>query len=144
MALTFSASGVPNHTTTGANTVTITIPPGAAVGLIALINDTGGQGVNAGTVTDTGGNTYIYAGGANAGGSIFYCDAWYCLNTTSSATSVSYTPSASYTSITSVQMVPWVWTVSGGTATFGSQNSNLQGSVGTGADAISSGSVTCA
>jgi hypothetical protein len=142
MGLSLSTSG---GTQTGAAaTVTITIPANSAVGLLAELNGSGGMGYHQGSVSDTGSNSYTAAGGANPSGGAYYSDAFYCLNTGSSATSITYTPSGSYTTLFSVNIVAWVWTVTGGTATFGSQVTNFQSAVGTGTDAVTTGSVTCA
>jgi len=145
MGLTLSTSGGAN----GSNPqpLTITIPANAAVCLLASFNAGSGQSYFQGSVADAGpgGNTYVAAGGTNsAQANGQYDDAFYCLNTTSSATSITYTPSASYTSMGNVGISVWVWTASGGTVTFGSVIDNAQTSaVGTGTDAITSTAVTC-
>lgn len=142
MGLTLSVANGAN----GSNPqpLTIAIPAGAAVCLLASFNAGSGQTYHQGSVSD-GANTYTPAGGSNigqAGGQ--YDDAFYCLNTSSSATTITYTPNASYTSMGNVGITVWVWTVTGGTVTFGSFSDNVQSAPGTGADAITSGAVTCA
>lgn len=148
MSFTLSTFGA-NQTISGTtNQVTLTIPPGAAVGITVNMHGSSGASYLTGSVADTGSNTYTSAGGAaftsNGGINYNYTDAFYCLNTGSSATSVTYTMPYVAANIDSCLVAVWVWTVAGGTATFGSQSSNGQNAPGTGADAITSGSVTCA
>jgi hypothetical protein len=105
----------------------------------------------AGSISDTGSNTYTRVAPSqapytiNSGITYCYADSFYCLNTGSSATSVTYTTNAGYAgNLYTVLPAVWVWTVSGGTAAFGSQSNNGQNAPGTGANAVTSGSVTCA
>jgi hypothetical protein len=127
----------------GPTVVTVTIPAGAAVGVIVLMDGDGGLGYFQGALSDTV-NTYTASGGSNSGGAALYCDSFYSLNV-GAATTVTYTPSASYSGhLYNVTVDVWVWTVSGGTATFGSQSSLGQSAPGTGTDAITSNAVTCA
>jgi hypothetical protein len=144
MGLSLSTSGGFSQSSVSSTSITITVPANAAVGL--LVNYEGGtafQGYFAGTCTDTGGNTYTNAGGGSFGPTA-YCDSFYILNTGSSATSITYTVNAAYASTSIIDLAAWVWTVSGGTANFGSQSNNGQSAVGTGTDAITTNSVTCA
>ena len=150
MGLTFTRAGT-GHSGGTAVAITLTIPANAAVGLSAsLYGPTASGGVyDAGTVTDTGSNVYISASGVvyttNGGISYSYSDAFYCLNTGASATSITYTPNAAYTgNLYTLDVAAWVWGVSGGSATFGSESSNGQSAPGTGTNAITTGSVTCA
>ena len=139
MGLTLSAL---NNDYAIAATVTITIPANSAV-MILVGMDASGNTCYQGSVSDTGGNTYLPAGGGViSGGGGAFCDSFYCLNTNASATWVTYTPSASLT-VSACFAAAWVWAVSGGTAVFGSQANNSQSSPGTGTNAVTSGSVTC-
>jgi hypothetical protein len=141
MGFTLSAANA-NGAGSGAVAVTITVPAGSAVGVIASMGGTTGQSYLTGSTADTGLNTYTPGSGVAYGAAGFYSDSFYCLNTGSSATSVTYTPPA-YTGLFQVYVAVWVWTVSGGPAIFGSQSSNPQSAPGTGADAVTSGSVNC-
>lgn len=145
MAFTLSAAdGNISISTFTSLSLTITIPANAAVGLLAGMTGPNAVGYFAGTVTDSASNVYTAAGGANVE-TFIYTDAFYCLNTGSSATTITYTPNAAYSGLlSSISFAAWVWTITGGTATFGSQSSNGQSAPGTGTDAVTSGSVTCA
>lgn len=148
MGLTFSTFQKNINNSSSTNTVTVTIPLGSAVGVVVSIGDNDfAIGYHAGTITDSGGNTYLSGGGGHGSAGTLpniYCDSLYCLNTGSSATSLTYTASASYTLMSLLGVFVWVWTPSGGSATFGSESFNVQSAPGTGTDAITSGSVTCA
>lgn len=134
----------------GALAFTIAVPAGAAVGLLASMFGNGSSGgvYAQGSMTDNGGNTYISKGGIaytqNGGIDYLYSDSFECLNTGSSATQVTYnTPVAYAGNIPTVDACVWVWTVTGGSVTIGTQSSNGQTAPGTGANAITSGSVNC-
>lgn len=131
--------------------ITITIPAGSAVSIIAQISSgLFAGGYFQGSVIDTGGNIYVASGGANPTGTPeSYLDSFYCLNTTKSATTVTYTPNVNITPIFAMFVGIWVWNVSSGACIFGSISTNGQitpgaGGPGTGVNATTSGSVNCA
>lgn len=129
----------------GTNNVTVTVPANSLVAVLTSLNCNGALGYHAGTFSDTGGNSYLAAGagGSNTGNQV--CDAAFCLNTSASATSISYATNAAYAgNIFQCATSVWVISATGGAAIFGSQSNNVQSAPGTGTDAITSGSVTCA